>query len=492
MINFPKQLISELADNLSINVKQFIDRDKSAEFPKQAVEDTLYHYLYESAQPDIIRQIMRNERKQRKRKKASWYNRVLKDFQEKDITTAKNPLFPTYLAYNSLSMEEKVALGWNMPIDAVLDKKLNEIAQWSNDDETYLIDFPCLGILTDKKVYDALLSDTFRDIYNYLLDKYSLNINSFQKIYTDTLIENPIFGEKKDKLNLEQIPEDNNTLVDKLMLTKDSFFYTMVKKDAAIKKSLGKQDLELIQRGIFNYITDSFYTERTVINKLRVFSQIMCSKPNKSYNKRAAETLLSYPDISYKAVNLKDNNTTKAYVLFDEIEIKNPTDFVPTPEEPYSADADVIVHFGNRLYQEIVQAQIIGITQDSYNRVNSELAHMLAPILQMQRTILTKELPQEKPQNYHLDSSMTKSYEYAFFASGVRLTGSKRNNIQKIKSALDEFVDAGIYIKQMRMSNNIFTITYYPLSEDELADIQINTDTKSPKQLSMMDIIEGN
>lgn len=496
MINLPKQLISEVTDNLSSNVMSFMETDEYSiiESPKKAVEDTFIRYMSESTQPDILKKNMRNERKQRKRKKENWYNRVLREYESRKIDSPQNPMFSVYMAYNSLGTAEKEKLGWNRPLEEVISGKLAEIKEWKDDDESYLMDFACLSMFKPQKIYTDLQSDIYKDVFQYLKDKYNLSINSFQKLYTDTLIENPIFGEKKEVMHLESSDEDGNALVEKLILSPDSIFYTIVKKNetTASVKSLGPQDLELIQQGIFNYITDSFYTDRTVINKLRVYAQILCrSKYNRTYVKKAAQALLSYPDISYKAQSLKNNVTTKAYVLFDDIEIKNPPDFESTEDDPYSPDADVIVHFGNRLYQEILQAQIIGITQDSYNKVNSELAHMLAPVLQMQRTILTKELPAKMEPGFSIDAAMTKSHEYMFFASGIRLTGKKKDNISRLRMAIEEFINADLYVKSLRLSNNIFTITYYPLSDDELADIQINKHHNAPKQISMMDLIQG-
>jgi hypothetical protein len=57
---------------------------------------------------------------------------------------------------------------------------------------------------------------------------------------------------------------------------------------------------------------------------------------------------------------------------------------------------------------------------------------------------------------------------------------------------MQEYLDAGLYIKNFRLSNNRFTITYYPLSDDELADIRINKKEINLRQLSMMDMIEHN
>ena len=494
MMHFPQQLVTEISEHLSPIVSDFIERNEFSFRElneKTIVREAMEQYISVTAK-DVINKNMRNERKSRKRKKEGWTERIHKDCSAFSYDDPQNPFFSEYIAYNSLSPADKRKLGWANSFDFVIDDKLKQLDEWCNNSETYLIEFPALSTLKQNKIYNALISDVYIDIYNYLKENYNLNINSFQKIYTDTIIENPLFGEKKETLNL-QATDEEGTLVERLFLTKDSVFNTIVKIDEVGEglpmKSLGPKDLDMIQYGIFNNITDSFYSNRTVITKLREFAQILCpSKYNRVYTKKAGDLLISYQKFSYSVRDLENDIAGDAFNLFDRVTIKNPADFIPSEENPYSPDADVIIHFGDRLYQDIIQAQVIGITQSSYDKVDSELAHLLAPILQMQRTILTKEMP---PECKNVDAHMTKNFEYVFFSSSVRtLTRRKKDNVLRLCQALNEYVEAQLFVKSFTYKNNVFVITFYPLTTDELADVRINKkDRIETKQLTMKDII---
>lgn len=509
---FPQQLVSEIAEHLSPTVLQFISDNRYGDFmddfsPKGIVNLTMDHYLAKSFSRDNLIQNRINASKRRRENKAVWSKKVHKMVSDLDIDNTQHPFFFVWVNFNHNSQKDLDKLGWSgKSIDDIIAEKLKEVDDWASDSDSYLISFPALSIFskTGKKIISALKIDTFMDIYSYLKETYQLNINSFQKIYTDTLVENPLFGETKEDLNLEEIPGTDGTLVEQLILSQDSVFNTIVSKDQVgnspyAMQSLGPVDLNLIQYGIFNNISNSFYSDRTVIAKLREFANILYPvKYNKVYVKKAAELLLSYQDFSYRIQDLKNNIAGEAFDLFDHITIKNPANEHVTAEDPYSPDAEVIIHFGDRLYQDIIQQQIIGITQSSYSKVDSELAHLLAPVLQMQRTILTKEIPNaELEENLQLlpniDQYMTKTFDYLFFCASVRnLSRRKKENVQRLTHALNEYVNVNLFIKSFYYKNNAFTITFYPLSSDELADIKINKKERSNEQLSMSFIVSEN
>lgn len=494
-MTFSQQLITELSENLSSTVSLYI---KETIFintaPRDIVAEVMEEYLSNGSSPDVIRKIMRDHRKNRKSRRTNWSGKVKREYRD-DPMKPSHPFYNIWYAYQNLSHEDKVKLGWNCPLEEIIDRKMQDIEQWRGDPASYLIDFPCISMFKPQKIYPALKSDIFCDIYDYLNERYHLNIHNFQRLYPDTFIGNPIFGVDKEVLHLEQSDEDEHTLIEKLALTKDSIFYTIINADAVNPgkpvKSLGQQDLTLIQKGIFNFINDNFYQERTVITKLRVFAQLLCptSKPNRHYIKMAGERILSYQDFRYKGRNLKKGIAGEGYDLFDHIQIINPTDFEGTADDPYSPDATVYIHFGDRLYQEIIQEQIVGITQSAYEKVDSELAHMIAPILQMQRTILSKALPHGISES-ETDALMTKSYDYLFFAGSIRtLSKRKKENLRKLRDAIKEYASERLYIKTFHFVNDTFTLTFFPLSKDELADIQINKSTPSTGQLTMSDLI---
>ena len=95
------------------------------------------------------------------------------------------------------------------------------------------------------------------------------------------------------------------------------------------------------------------------------------------------------------------------------------------------------------------------------------------------------------PECKNVDAHMTKNFEYVFFSSSVRtLTRRKKDNVLRLCQALNEYVEAQLFVKSFTYKNNVFVITFYPLTTDELADVRINKkDRIETKQLTMKDII---
>lgn len=512
---FSQQLISEIAEHLSPTILKFLNDGRYSCYfedfsAKGIVTLALTSYLSQSFSKDELVLRRKNAALRRRENKINWAKRVRELSSCYPVSNAHHPFASIWVTFNNHSNEELAKLGWSgKNINEIIDEKLAEVEQWAKDTNSYLISFPALSIFANErgsKIVNALRVDTYMDIYNYLKQEYHLNIKSFQKIYTDTLVQNPLFGERKEELELIEFPEPDGTLVEQLVLSPYSAFNTIVNKSQLgnspySMQSLGPIDLSIIQYGIFNNISNSFYSDRTVIVKLREFANIIYpTKYNRRYVKKAAELLLSYQDFSYRIRDLENNIAGEAFNLFDHITIKNPAknlNFAATEEEPYSPDADVIIHFGDRLYQDIIQQQIVGITQSSYSKVGSELAHLLAPVLQMQRTILTKEIPnaeleQDLEHLADIDSHMTKTFDYVFFCASVRnLSRKKKENVQRLTQALNEYVDVNLFIKNFYYKNNAFIITFYPLSKDELADIKVHKKAMPEGQLSMTRLVSG-
>lgn len=502
-MSFPQQLITELSDNLNPVIIDFIDKNEfgfsTSEFnTKYVVCDCLEQFF--SSEPDAIRKKMISKRKEIKRKKNAWIDKLDSESEKYEFDHPKNPFYSIYIVYNNMPARELKQLHWDCSFSEVIQLKKDEIEKWRNDNDAFLIQFPYLRIYSNLKIKAALYLDVFTDLYRYINDVYKLDITDYQKLYPDTFVRHPLFSEIKEDLEFEPSDENSELLVNKLMLTKDSVFNTIIAIDNMPSKqqmkTLGPKDLEMIQYGMFNNIKDAFYSTRTVTTKLRVFAQILCpvkGKYNKQYVTKAGDVVLSYQKFRYAVRDLKRNIAGDAFTLFDRITILNPDDFEATDDNPYSPDADVIIHFGDRLYNDILQAQIVGITQASYEKVNSELAHQLAPMLQMQRTILTKDFISSHGTQNYTDEAMSKSYDYAYFTGSVRLpTRRKRENIQRLKCALQEYVDANLFVKHFTLKDNVYYICFYPLSEDELADIQIHkASSYDPKQITMIDILES-
>lgn len=73
-------------------------------------------------------------------------------------------------------------------------------------------------------------------------------------------------------------------------------------------------------------------------------------------------------------------------------------------------------------------------------------------------------------------AELSADYPYSFFSSSVRFPNqSKKKNMDLIEESLKEFMEKKIVVKSFERKTSMqFRIYFYPLSEDERADLKFN------------------
>ena len=77
-------------------------------------------------------------------------------------------------------------------------------------------------------------------------------------------------------------------------------------------------------------------------------------------------------------------------------------------------------------------------------------------------------------------------YSYTYFQKIVRFKlKNKKKNLQLIQESLQEFVDNHIAIEKFELKNGVFIITFLPLSDAEIEDL--NSDRDKNDRAKLMD-----
>lgn len=485
------QLVADISANLSKELIDFITNYKENHKYDSNFDETKYNLntlVYDVLQDALdknsetstnpLAKAFKEQNKNRKSMKERWYNQVTAKCESYAYSDPKHPFYVTITNFQTCDTIQKQLYFNSKSLDEVIADKIIATKEWYENKDSWLVNFPGFMSLTQTKIFSSIKSDVFIDSYHYIQEHYNGNINNYIQLVPNAMFSLPMFGEKKEKLDLEPL-KNGDSFVENLLLPDNSVFQTIVSNTSggtlivsSDQRSLDEIDMEFFQKGIFQNIDQTFYKTRTIITQLSVFARILNPRPNKAYYKRAAERLYSYPGKSFRLIDKNKNIILDAYTLVDRIIITNPEDFVPDDDYPYAADAKVIIYLGNKPADEITNEQITLITQNSFNMLNSQLAKLLCPVLQQERTILTLE----KAKTEITDSAMTVLYTYNFFAMRVRDLSVKNNrkNRDSLYSALKEFLDAKLFIKAFSAHGDGFKITFFPLSDEELADVHFH------------------
>lgn len=492
MENLSMQMVAEITAGLDHTITEFINNmisssegdplfNKDLYDPKHLVYTALKNALDKSVetQTNPLSNALRAEKKYRKYKKERWYASVLKNVAELDYSNPKHPFCKSILIYQNSSIQQKEILFPGKSLSDIISDLLEEARLWSCDTSSYLISFPGIQSFSRDKIYENIISDILIDSYRFITEHYDGNIRNYKQILPDSMLSYPFFGEKKEPLDLKK---SNDLLVEKLLLADNSIFQTVINPGSGgadgtingpnVQSSFDQTDLAFFQYGMFANIDAEFYGSKSVTVPLLNFAKLMNKRPNKQYLNRAVERLSNYPHKTYSYIDKERNIVLDSFNLIDRVQIINPDEFVPTDDSPYASDAKVIIVFGDKLYEEIINEQLTLITKASLDMVSSGLSKLLCPVLQRERTLLTLSLDKSKD----IDPQMTRIYQYSFFARSVRTLGVRKSakNIERLTNALKEFKDASLFIKGIALRGDTFRITFYPLTDDERADIDFH------------------
>ena len=138
--------------------------------------------------------------------------------------------------------------------------------------------------------------------------------------------------------------------------------------------------------------------------------------------------------------------------LFDNIVIKEDA------ERPYA-----IAQFGEILSNAIIQKKLISITSASYDVLDNNLSKIICYAIKREQ-IANQE-------------TRVNEYSYTYFQKIVRFKlKNKKKNLQLIQESLQEFVDNHIAIEKFELKNGVFIITFLPLSDAEIEDLNSDND----------------
>ena len=289
-----------------------------------------------------------------------------------------------------------------------------------------------------------------KDQRTYIESELAGNIDSYLRMYPVDLVDKPLFSPSSFTLMMETA---SNNLLKEIITDDDGDELLEVTVDngkLTPPKSMDTDDLKLVNAFISNINMQEFSKEKSVIVDLNTLGKEVVDYHvgknvlNKISN--SCRKLVEY-NFSYEAEG------SKIYFnLFDNIVIKEDA------ERPYA-----IAQFGEILSNAIIQKKLISITSASYDVLDNNLSKIICYAIKREQ-IANQE-------------TRVNEYSYTYFQKIVRFKlKNKKKNLQLIQESLQEFVDNHIAIEKFELKNGVFIITFLPLSDAEIEDLNSDND----------------
>lgn len=454
-MSYSKQLIAEISDHISPELKDFFELKKNIlAFPtttiQQAVEMAMDFYLKGEMLRENISTQITTIKKSRNRKRARWYVNFQND-SKLSLEDKKHPFASLILLARTAGTTDYRRMFGEKELDEILEEEKEKVAIWAKDIDGWLISYPCISSFTSGSIYKTFLSDLIIDIWRYLQESLGGNIASYTAKFPEDLIPLPIFSARQFIPDMNQEGE----------LLKDTVYDEEGKSILSLTvnpleaKSNPIKTMDATDRAIFSTILtripNSFYLDRKVVIPVSDLTKSVTgrSKCNEAEKARVKQRLQKFTDFSY---SYKEGNKLVAFNFFDNIVV----------DEGASGEQIATVTFGEVIHSSVVEQKLISVVSGEMRALENKLSQVLFFMIQRERITAA--------QKGQLDGMVS----YSSFLQSARFpTSSKKKNKKEIQTALDDFVAKNIVIDSYSVDGDIFHIHFRPLTDEEMEDLNL-------------------
>lgn len=488
---FSKQMITDLCDHIPDPLSNFFYNEHSRYFRdydtlNNIVDQTLSDALGSKDTKSEVSAIKRDYVRIIKKKKMRWKQSYLKGIEEYEITNPKCPLFDVQRSVYLLSGEAVLKLYGTTDIEKITDSFTNNILDWANDDDKFLIDYPLITTKTKNQVVTSFKADMVLAMATTVITLYGGNLNSYFAKKPELLLASPIFAPTRYSSVPVKNEYDQKFPLTLVTYEQDDYVFQMnylpdpLEKDELHKRKVFDQKDNQLLLNIINNINLDFYQSQQLVIDVGTLAKALNPKPNK----------VMYEDVKLRVHNMqrvlfryyKKNNLQEpifSYGFFDSVK---------TIEQDGKEYLQIV--FGKTLFEEITKQRMIAVTSNSYNSLDQDLSKLLYHHFQRERVSLSA-------MNIFSEGDLLyKSYDYSFFQRIILFKSKKKKeNIKLIIDSLHEFVDKEIAISHFDYDSHTgtFNIYYFPLSNDEKADLlSTKNDTGALPLFEFFDMLNQN
>lgn len=450
-LKYSRQFLAEVEKHIDPKLIKYFNQNKTA-LPVTQLKEVIYESLMSTFKgclaKDELVPLMNTVKNSRLKKRSRWSS----DYRDSLLSIPRtDPDYPLDLS----GVDE-------YDQDELIEKELERTKRWKEQSDSYFVEFPGLHQIGKASIWSSFKIDIILCIWRYITEELNGDIRSFYRSYPESLLETPLFSpssfnlimkETGDNLLEETVYDENGNPLLALNIPNSTKFTPPKVMDAT--------DLKILNAFI-SLVDNDFYRNKTITTDLGTLSSIVFKyRPGATNLNAVAERCSKLVEYNYTILT---EGGKMSFNLFDNIIVRYSGSGDPG-ETPNTKDYTVIATFGEVLANAIIQKQLVQITEKNYEALQNPMSKIIYYALEKERVSL------------HGSGRDACIYSYTYFQKIVRFKVKTRSkNLKLIEESLQDFVDNGICLKSFeRLSDGSFQITFLPLSEEELADINFKT-----------------
>lgn len=467
-MQYPQQLISSLAKQVDNSLKVFFDLESSkfSSDINNLIENTLCKFVGNKTSKVELKTVLITQNRLRLQKKKRWFNSFYDSIRLYPVEHNKSPFHNIWRDFQDRDMQSLFKLYSQKTLEKAIEKITETIQSWQKDNDSLLINYPLIAQKTWNQVFTCFQTDLIINLISIIIKSYDGNIGSYFSKKPEVLLQYPIFSASRYSLPVQE-QFDNYIIPLFASLPSDLVLSVNIDKPSTLTANKKFKVFDVRDNQILSYLFDiiqpDFYESHQVIVDLGELAKAVYKRPSK----------FLYDDINKRLHNMQGVNFR--YYKKDNLDVPvlsfNLFDSVATLQT--EKKQMIVISFGRMLYEAVTKWNMISVTSSSYNSLCLDLSKLLYHNLQKERIVLNNSTS-VTPEGY-----LYKKYDYSFFLRIVLFKKPKKaENITLIKDALEEFVNKKIAIAKYiyDLNSGCFQIYYFPLNNDELADLSFHSD----------------
>lgn len=441
---------------------------------------------------EITDDFLAQVRKRRRNSKKRWVKAELIDIEDdnKRVGFNKQVLLTARLFYEEFQGNEMICMssfGYATYVE-FKQSKIDELVQWSNNDEEYTFDYLYLEskkwnmiesamrndilYIVIKEVKERLLKDKSNEILSLpnTMTKLPYDWTNKARFKESNIVERNVNGANSGFFRDVQIIDDTRVLESHLSV--DSLKEGLLKESI---KTLNATDQEILVYLISIRDEDFYRTGKMVVKIGDIVRGLKRSNGETNYT-LIKQSIMKMRFLETTIIDKKTRMVNVKIFLNAEILTEDELDTRQFSEGNENAQTLItnkrksefaVLHFSDELVREIVKGDTTSVYKTVFNQFTSRSAKILIYPLQRERIACWRANPKAETLTFQVNLN--------YFKRIILFTISRRDRqIKLIEEGLNEIVIGDNIIKSYERRGDKFTIHFNPLTDKEIEDLIYN------------------
>ena len=472
-MEIPHEIVQKLSENILDRFERMYEEHI---YPKLKIDSK--HYLLHLAGEmfDEISNLMEVTdetlypiMKRRQVTKRRWLNKELEasgksGFHEEVNKVARH-------LYENYPIEKFRAVYEVKSLEELKIKKLEELKQWSKDDDAMMCDFPYIKMKQAKSILVAMTNDIHYLIVKTIKEESPRGEQSTVISVPNSITNFPYDHTNRIKINSTELVEDK--FFQNVYLIDDKTKFESRMKVEALEEGLMRENLKMLNERdqavlihLMSLKHEALYQPVPMVVEIGEIVRAVYQNDSKKSYMAVKESLIKMDFMEVRVIDEKTLRSTKTEIFYNvTIEV----------DEVTGKEVARII-FSENLIHEFVKNQTVSIYKKIIDRFALKSSKVLIYALQRQRILVATQTDDTKPIVFHTNLN---------FFRGALVFGTKRraNQIRIIEDTLDEIIKSQITLQTYKRKGDNFELVFYPFSDKERKDL-LNNNQNAEKFLT--------